>query len=133
MIYLDFEKPISDLLEQIEKAKQIAEKSKIDISATIRELEVKVETTRKEVYSKLTPWQRVQLSRHPDRPYSLSYIQAITEGNFLELFGDRTVKDDKAIVGGFGSVDGKTVMFVSQQKGNTTKQRQYRNFRHGKP
>jgi acetyl-CoA carboxylase carboxyl transferase subunit alpha len=128
MTYLDFEKPISTLLEQIEKAKQIAEKSKIDISATIRELETKVQTTRQEVYSKLTPWQRVQLSRHPERPYSLSYIQSITEGNFQELFGDRTVKDDKAIVGGFGSVDGRTVMFVGQQKANTTKQRQYRNF-----
>ncbi len=128
MTYLDFEKPIAELLEQIEKAKQIAEKSKIDISATIRELEAKVETTRKEVYGKLTPWQRVQLSRHPERPYSLSYIQAITNGTFLEQAGDRTVRDDKAIVGGFGSVDGKTVMFVGQQKGNTTKQRQYRNF-----
>jgi acetyl-CoA carboxylase carboxyl transferase subunit alpha len=128
MNYLDFEKPISELLEQIEKAKQIAEKSKIDISATIRELEAKVETTRQDVYSKLTPWQRVQLSRHPDRPYSLNYIQAVTDGNFLELFGDRNVKDDKAIVGGFGSVDGRSIMFVGQQKGNTTKQRQYRNF-----
>jgi acetyl-CoA carboxylase carboxyl transferase subunit alpha len=128
MTYLDFEKPIAELLEQIEKAKQIAEKSKIDISATIRELEAKVETTRKEVYSNLTPWQRVQLSRHPERPYSLAYIQAITDGSFLEQAGDRTVRDDKAIVGGFGSVDGKTVMFVGQQKGNTTKQRQYRNF-----
>jgi acetyl-CoA carboxylase carboxyl transferase subunit alpha len=128
MTYLDFEKPISELLEQIEKAKQIAEKSKIDISATIRELEAKVEATRKEVYSKLTPWQRVQLSRHPDRPYSLSYIEAVTEGNFLELHGDRNVKDDKAIVGGFGTVSGRTIMFVGQQKGNTTKLRQYRNF-----
>src|SRR4051812_45300309 len=128
MTYLDFEKPISDLLEQIEKARQIAEKSKIDISATIRELEAKVETTRQEVYANLTPWQRVQLSRHPERPYTLSYIQAMTGGNFLELFGDRTVKDDHAIVGGFGSIDGSTVMFVGQQKGTTTKQRQYRNF-----
>jgi acetyl-CoA carboxylase carboxyl transferase subunit alpha len=128
MTYLDFEKPISELLEQIEKAKQIAEKSKIDISATIRELEAKVESTRQEVYGNLTPWQRVQLSRHPDRPYTLSYIQAITDGNFLELFGDRNVKDDKAIIGGFGSIDGATVMFVGQQKGTTTKQRQFRNF-----
>jgi acetyl-CoA carboxylase carboxyl transferase subunit alpha len=128
MNYLDFEKPISELLEQIEKARQIAEKSKIDISATIRELEAKVETTRQEIYNKLSPWQRVQLSRHPDRPYSLSYIQGITGGNFLELFGDRNVKDDKAIVGGFGNVEGRSVMFVGQQKGNTTKQRQYRNF-----
>ncbi|MEO8086998.1 MAG: acetyl-CoA carboxylase carboxyltransferase subunit alpha [Bacteroidota bacterium] len=128
MTFLDFEKPIAELLEQIEKAKQIAEKSKIDISATIRELHQKVQETRKDIYSKLTPWQRVQLSRHPDRPYTLSYINAITDGTFLELFGDRTVKDDKAIVGGFGSVDGKTVMFIGQQKGNTTKQRQFRNF-----
>jgi len=128
MTYLDFEKPIEELLEQIEKAKQIAEKSKIDISATIRELEVKVQERRKDIYSKLTPWQRVQLSRHPDRPYSLAYIQSITGGNFVELFGDRTVRDDKAIIGGFGSVDGRTIMFVGQQKGNTTKQRQYRNF-----
>ncbi|MCX6275309.1 MAG: acetyl-CoA carboxylase carboxyltransferase subunit alpha [Bacteroidetes bacterium] len=128
MTFLDFEKPIAELLEQIEKAKQIAEKSKIDISATIRELHQKVQDTRKDIYSKLTPWQRVQLSRHPDRPYTLSYIHSITDGTFLEMFGDRTVKDDKAIVGGFGSVDGKTVMFIGQQKGNTTKQRQYRNF-----
>jgi acetyl-CoA carboxylase carboxyl transferase subunit alpha len=128
MTFLDFEKPIAELLEQIEKAKQIAEKSKIDISATIRELQQKVQDTRKDIYSKLTPWQRVQLSRHPDRPYTLSYIHSITDGTFLELFGDRTVKDDKAIVGGFGSVDGKTIMFIGQQKGNTTKQRQYRNF-----
>src|SRR5258708_2529468 len=128
MTFLDFEKPIAELLEQIEKAKQIAEKSKIDISATIRELQQKVQDTRKDIYSKLTPWQRVQLSRHPDRPYTLSYIQSVTDGTFLELFGDRTVKDDKAIVGGFGSVDGKTVMFIGQQKGNTTKQRQFRNF-----
>src|ERR1041384_914934 len=112
MTYLDFEKPIAELLEQIEKAKQIAEKSKIDISATVRELEAKVLETRKEIYSKLTPWQRVQLSRHQDRPYSLSYIQSMTEGNFIEQFGDRTVRDDKAIVGGFGSVDGRTVMFI---------------------
>src|SRR6188768_1882770 len=128
MIFLDFEKPIADLLDQIEKAKQIAEKSKIDISATIRELEVKVQETRKDIYGNLTPWQRVQLSRHPERPYSLAYIQAITEGSFIELSGDRTVSDDKAIVGGFGSVDGQTIMFIGQQKGNTTKQRQYRNF-----
>lgn len=128
MTFLDFEKPIAELLEQIEKARQIAEKSKIDISATIRELQQKVQDTRKDIYGKLTPWQRVQLSRHPDRPYTLSYIQSITDGTFLELFGDRTVKDDKAIVGGFGSVDGKTIMFIGQQKGNTTKQRQFRNF-----
>ncbi len=128
MTFLDFEKPIAELLEQIEKAKQIAEKSKIDISATIRELQQKVQETRKDIYSKLTPWQRVQLSRHPERPYTLSYIRSVTDGTFMEFFGDRTVKDDKAIVGGFGSVDGQTVMFIGQQKGTSTKQRQFRNF-----
>src|SRR5436190_36297 len=128
MTFLDFEKPIAELLEQIEKAKQIAEKSKIDISATIRELEAKVQERRKEIYGKLTPWQRVQLSRHPDRPYSLSYIESMTDKDFIELYGDRNVKDDKAIVGGFGTVAGQTVMFIGHQKGATTKQRQFRNF-----
>jgi acetyl-CoA carboxylase carboxyl transferase subunit alpha len=128
MHFLDFEKPISDLLDQIEKQKQIGEKSKVDVSVAVRQLELKLEETRKTIYSKLTPWQRVQLSRHPDRPYSLAYIESITEKNFIEQFGDRTIRDDKAIVGGFGSVDGQTVMFIGQQKGATTKQRQYRNF-----
>lgn len=128
MNFLDFEKPISDLLDQIEKQKQIGEKSKVDVSVAVRQLEIKLEETRKNIYSKLTPWQRVQLSRHPDRPYALAYIESITEKNFIEQFGDRTVRDDKAIVGGFGSLDGQTVMFIGQQKGATTKQRQYRNF-----
>nr|MBP6650062.1 acetyl-CoA carboxylase carboxyltransferase subunit alpha [Bacteroidia bacterium] len=91
-------------------------------------LEIKLEETRKTLYSDLTPWQRVQLSRHPDRPYSLSYIDAITDKNFVELFGDRTVKDDKAIIGGFGFIDDQSVLIIGQQKGTTTKQRQYRNF-----
>jgi acetyl-CoA carboxylase carboxyl transferase subunit alpha len=128
MTFLDFEKPIEDLLDQIEKQKQIGEKSKVDVSKTVADLERKLEETRKKIYGNLTAWQRVQLSRHQDRPYSLAYINAITENNFIELFGDRTVKDDKAIVGGFGSIDGQTVMFIGQQKGNTTKLRQYRNF-----
>lgn len=128
MNFLDFEKPIADLLEQIEKQKTIGEKSKVDVSVAVRQLELKLAETRKNLYSDLTPWQRVQLSRHPDRPYTLSYIESITDKNFVELFGDRTVKDDKAIVGGLGSVDGQTVMFIGQQKGTTTKQRQYRNF-----
>lgn len=128
MNFLDFEKPIADLLEQIEKQKTIGEKSKVDVSVAVRQLELKLAETRKNLYSNLTPWQRVQLSRHPDRPYALSYIDAITDKNFVELFGDRTVKDDKAIVGGLGSIDGQTVMFIGQQKGNTTKQRQFRNF-----
>jgi len=128
MNFLDFEKPVADLLDQIEKQRQIGEKSKVDVSVAVRQLELKLEETRKHVYSKLTPWQRVQLSRHPDRPYALSYIDYFTEKKFIELYGDRTVRDDKAIVGGFGSVDGQTVMFIGQQKGATTKQRQYRNF-----
>lgn len=128
MTFLDFEKPIEDLIEQIERQKQIGEKSKVDVSKTVVQLEQKLEEARKKIYGNLTAWQRVQLSRHQDRPYSLSYIQAMTENNFIELFGDRTVKDDKAIIGGLGSVDGQAIMFIGQQKGNTTKQRQYRNF-----
>jgi acetyl-CoA carboxylase carboxyl transferase subunit alpha len=128
MILLDFEKPIGELQEQIEKAKQIGEKTKVDVSATVIELEKRIETTRKEIYSSLTPWQKVQISRHPERPYTLNYIKAICGDSFLEFHGDRTVKDDKAIVGGFGSVDGQTVMIIGHQKGHNTKTRQLRNF-----
>lgn len=128
MNFLDFEKPVSDLIDQIDKQKQIGEKSKVDVSVAVRQLELKLEETRKTLYSNLTPWQRVQLSRHPDRPYSLAYIDSITDKNFVELFGDRTVKDDKAIIGGFGLIDDQSVMIIGQQKGSTTKQRQYRNF-----
>jgi len=128
MNYLDFEKPIAELSEQIEKLKHLAQKNKVDVSKSIQELEEKIIVERKKVFSNLTPWQRVQLSRHPDRPYTLDYIQAITEGNFTEFAGDRFVKDDKAMVGGFGSIEGKTIMFVGQQKGRTTKERQIRNF-----
>ncbi|MEO8149150.1 MAG: acetyl-CoA carboxylase carboxyltransferase subunit alpha [Bacteroidia bacterium] len=125
---LDFEKPIANLQEQLDKAKQIAEKGKVDTSGLIKELEAKIAVTKKDVFTKLNAWQRVQLSRHPERPYSLDYIQALTNGNFIEFFGDRSVKDDKAMIGGLGTIDGQTVMFVGQQKGNTTKLRQYRNF-----
>ncbi len=125
---LDFEKPLEELQDQLVKARQIADKGKVNVDEVIKDLESKLERTRKDLYSNLTPWQRVQLSRHPDRPYALDYIQAITGGDFTELFGDRQVKDDKAMIGGFGSVDGQTVMFVGQQKGNNTKMRQYRNF-----
>ena len=128
MNYLDFEKPIAELREQIEKLKQTAQKNKIDVTKTVHELEIKIRGKRAEIFSNLSPWQRVQLSRHPDRPYTLDYIQAITEGNFTEFAGDRFVKDDKAMVGGFGSVEGKTIMFIGQQKGRTTKERQVRNF-----
>src|SRR3984957_1765585 len=128
MNFLDFEKPIEELMDQLEKVKQVGEKSKVDISATIKELEEKIVTTRKKIFDKLTPWQRVQLSRHPDRPYTLDYIEYLTGGQFMELHGDRNVADDKAMVGGLGKVENTPVMFVGQQKGSTTKMRQYRNF-----
>ena len=127
-IYLDFEQPIADLREQIETINKLEEKGDVDISKTVRELERKIERKRKEIYQNLTPWQRVQVSRHPERPYTLSYIEHITNNDFIELHGDRNFGDDKAMVGGLGTIDGKTVMFMGQQKGVNTKMRQYRNF-----
>jgi acetyl-CoA carboxylase carboxyl transferase subunit alpha len=126
--YLDFEEPIKALEDQIQQTKEIGETTDVDMSDKIAELEEKLKEKTKEVFSDLTPWQRVQLSRHPDRPYTLAYIEALTDGNFIELHGDRSVKDDKAMVGGFGLLDGKSVMFIGQQKGINTKMRQYRNF-----
>lgn len=126
--YLDFEEPIKALEDQIQQTKEIGETTDVDMSDKIAELEEKLKEKTKEVFSNLTPWQRVQLSRHPDRPYTLAYIDALTGGNFIELHGDRSVKDDKAMVGGFGLIDGKSVMFIGQQKGINTKMRQYRNF-----
>ncbi|GAB5539016.1 MAG: acetyl-CoA carboxylase carboxyltransferase subunit alpha [Salibacteraceae bacterium] len=127
-VYLDFEKPIQELEEQLENLKQVKEKSKLKSSDAIKELEQKLAATRKEIYKSLTPWQKVQVSRHPERPYTMAYIEALTGGDFIELHGDRGVRDDKAMVGGLGSIDGKTFMFVGQQKGINTKMRQYRNF-----
>lgn len=126
--YLDFEEPIKDLHEQLEQTREIEEKSQVDVKKTVRELEKKIKETSREIYSNLTPWQRVQLSRHPDRPYTLGYIDKMTGGNFIELHGDRSVKDDKAMVGGLGMLDGRKVMFIGHQKGINTKMRQYRNF-----
>src|ERR1700761_6013041 len=128
MSYLDFEKPIEDLEKELQKLKDVATKSKVDVSSSIKEMEGKINDTKTQIYSSLTAWQKVQLSRHPDRPYSLDYINALTNGNFIELHGDRTVKDDKAMVGGLGDIDGKTFMFIGQQKGRNTKDRQFRNF-----
>lgn len=128
MTYLDFEKPIADLYDQLETARKLGEKSKVDVTKTLADIEKKIDDTRKNIYDNLTPWQRVQVSRHPERPYTLDYIEYLTEGDFIELHGDRTVKDDKAMVGGWGTIDGQTVMFIGQQKGNNTKMRQYRNF-----
>lgn len=127
MQFLDFEKPVADLYEQLAKLKENGEKSGVDVSATVNEYEQKIATTRQEIYDHLTAWQRVQLSRHPDRPYTLAYIEKMCT-NFVELHGDRNVKDDKAMVGGFADLDGETVMFIGQQKGVNTKMRQLRNF-----
>lgn len=123
----DFEKPIAELEQQIEKVKQVAEKTKVDMSATLTELEEKLDKTQQTLYSNLTGWQKVQMSRHPERPQTLDYISMICD-DFIELHGDRTVKDDKAIVGGFATIDGQTVMIIGHQKGKNTKERQYRNF-----
>jgi acetyl-CoA carboxylase carboxyl transferase subunit alpha len=126
--FLEFEKPIQNIIEQIDKLKEVASNGEVDVKATLKDLKKKLNSTRKEIYGKLTPWQRVQVSRHPDRPYTLQYIEYMTGNSFIELHGDRTVKDDKAMVGGFGLLDGSTVMFIGQQKGVNTKMRQYRNF-----
>ena len=106
-VYLDFEKKIEELDEQMLKLKEIESKGEVDISVTMKELETKITETKKEIYEGLTPWQRVQVSRHPERPYTLAYINSMTDGNFIELHGDRGVKDDKAMVGGFGLLDGQ--------------------------
>lgn len=126
--YLPFEEPIRIIEEEIVKAAEIEENSGVDSSKLKKDLEKKKKETITNIFKELTPWQRVQLSRHPDRPYTLDYINAITNGDFIELHGDRNVKDDKAMVGGLGKIDGKTYMFVGQQKGTNTKTRQFRNF-----
>lgn len=128
MDYLDFEQPIQELEEQLQKTKDLELETKVDMSKTLKEIEKKLVATKKDVYKKLSPWQRVQLSRHPQRPYTLAYIESITDGNFIELHGDRTVKDDKAMIGGWGMIGNQSVMFIGQQKGINTKMRQYRNF-----
>lgn len=125
--YLDFEEPIVELEKKIEETKRYAEENNIDIGATLRTLEKKVLELKKQIYSNLTPWQRVQIARHPERPYTLDYIYAIAD-EFIELHGDRKAGDDKAIVGGVGLIDGYSVMFIGQQKGRDAKSRQYRNF-----
>ncbi|MDG2151421.1 MAG: acetyl-CoA carboxylase carboxyltransferase subunit alpha [Polaribacter sp.] len=128
MEYLDFEMPIKELLDQLDKCQIIGEESDVDVSATCRKIEKKLEIARKDIYKNLTPWQRVQLSRHPNRPYTLDYIKAICGDTFMELHGDRSVKDDKAMIGGLGKIGNQSFMFIGQQKGYNTKTRQYRNF-----
>jgi acetyl-CoA carboxylase carboxyl transferase subunit alpha len=128
MEYLDFELPIKDLEDKLQQTLKLQEDTQVDMSASVKELENKILETRKAISKNLTPWQRVQLSRHPNRPYTLAYFQALTQGRFMELYGDRQVKDDKAMVGGWGDIDGQKVMLIGQQKGINTKMRQYRNF-----
>jgi len=128
MEYLDFELPIKELEDQLEKCVIIGEESDVDVSETCKQIEKKLQETKKDIYKNLTAWQRVQLSRHPNRPYTLDYIKAICGETFLELHGDRTVKDDKAMIGGLGKIGDQSYMFIGQQKGYNTKTRQYRNF-----
>jgi acetyl-CoA carboxylase carboxyl transferase subunit alpha len=125
--FLDFEKPIKELFDEIEKLRLTAEKTKVNLNDSINKLYDQVTERRRDITAHLTPWQKVQLSRHPDRPYTMKYIEKMTD-NFIELFGDRNVKDDKAMVGGFAQLDEQTVMFIGQQKGTNTKMRQMRNF-----
>ena len=127
IMLLEFEKPIADLESKLQEMKDLAKGRNINLTPDIQSLEDKIQTLKKETFQNLTRWQRVQLSRHADRPYSLDYIYEITN-DFIELHGDRTVKDDKAMIGGLGDIDGRTVMFIGQQKGRNTKQRQERNF-----
>ncbi|MBP2832327.1 acetyl-CoA carboxylase carboxyltransferase subunit alpha [Aquimarina sp. U1-2] len=128
MEYLEFELPIKELEEQFEKACAIGQESEVDVTDTCKQIEKKLAETKKDIYKNLTPWQRVQLSRHPSRPYTLDYVDAICGESFLELHGDRNVKDDKAMIGGLGKIGDQSYMFVGQQKGYNTKTRQYRNF-----
>jgi acetyl-CoA carboxylase carboxyl transferase subunit alpha len=128
MEYLEFELPIKELEDQLQKCQVIGDKSEVDVTETCKQINKKLEITKKEIYKNLTPWQRVQLSRHPNRPYTLDYIKAIFKNSFLELHGDRNYRDDKAMIGGLGKIGDQTFMFIGQQKGFNTKTRQYRNF-----
>jgi acetyl-CoA carboxylase carboxyl transferase subunit alpha len=128
MEYLDFELPIKELEEQLDKCQIIGEESNVDVSGTCKQIQEKLDETKKEIYKNLTAWQRVQLSRHPNRPYTLDHVHALCGDTFLELFGDRGFKDDKAMIGGLGKIGGQSFMIIGQQKGYNTKTRQYRNF-----
>ena len=128
MEYLEFELPIKELEDQLQKCQIIGDESQVDVTEACKQIQKKLESTKKEIYKNLTPWQRVQLSRHPNRPYTLDYIKAIFNDTFLELHGDRNFKDDKAMIGGLGKIGDQSFMFIGQQKGYNTKTRQYRNF-----
>jgi acetyl-CoA carboxylase carboxyl transferase subunit alpha len=128
MDYLAFEKPIEELIIKLEKAKELGKDGSVDVSTTVSDIEKNIKDTRTEIYNNLSSWEKVQLSRHPQRPYTLDFIAALSDGDFMELHGDRGVKDDKAMVGGWGTIGKQSVMFIGQQKGRNTKERQYRNF-----
>jgi len=128
MEYLEFELPIKELEDQLQKCQIIGEESDVDVTETCKQIEKKLADTKKDIYKNLSAWQRVQLSRHPNRPYTLDHIKALCGESFLELHGDRNVKDDKAMIGGLGKIGDQTYMFIGQQKGYNTKTRQYRNF-----
>ena len=128
MEYLEFELPIKELEDQLDKCQIIGKESDVDVTETCKQIEKKLISTKKEIYKNLTPWQRVQLSRHPNRPYTLDYIKALCGDTFLELHGDRGFKDDKAMIGGLGKIGDQSYMIIGQQKGYNTKTRQYRNF-----
>ena len=128
MEYLDFELPIKELEEQLDKCVALGNETNVDVSDTCKKLNKRLEQVKKDIYENLTPWQRVQVSRHIDRPYALDYINALCGDTFIELHGDRTVGDDKAMIGGLGKIGDQSYMFIGQQKGNNTKSRQYRNF-----
>ncbi|QXP79388.1 MULTISPECIES: acetyl-CoA carboxylase carboxyltransferase subunit alpha [Winogradskyella] len=128
MEYLEFELPIKELEQQLDKCEIIGKESEVDVSETCKQIEKKLSETKKEIYKNLTAWQRVQLSRHPNRPYTLDHIKALCGDTWLELHGDRNVKDDKAMIGGLGKIGDQSYMFIGQQKGFNTKTRQYRNF-----
>src|SRR6476660_5879248 len=128
MEYLDFELPIKELVDQLDKCQLIGQESDVDVTNTCKQIEKKLEETKKDIYKNLTAWQRVQLSRHPNRPYTMDHVRALCGETFLELFGDRGVKDDKAMIGGLGKIAGQSFMIVGQQKGYNTKTRQFRNF-----
>lgn len=128
MEYLEFEQPIKELQEQLISCKSVGEENGVDVKQACKQIEVAIEESKKKIYSNLTPWQKVQLSRHPSRPYSLDYIYHITDNTFLELHGDRGFGDDKAMVGGMGKINGIPFMIIGQQKGKNTKERQYRRF-----
>tara|TARA_B110000438_G_scaffold89687_1_gene89208 strand:- start:792 stop:1745 length:954 start_codon:yes stop_codon:yes gene_type:complete len=128
MQYLEFEQPIEQLNNKLIKAKELASKKNMNTSKKIIDIENQIQEAKKNIYNNLTAWQKVQLSRHPNRPYCLDYILSLTNGDFVELHGDRNVKDDKAMIGGWGTIDNQTVMFIGQQKGRNTKERQFRNF-----